>query len=115
MNLNSETIRPRIDLKWEGSPHMYLLGKIPQGPPPTLQRCALVRSTRILTLDQLAAPVPWTVYCLSLIPGGCQKVDSTNYLCFFFFNSPTEESLRPDTSSYPWNQGQQPEDDFPGS
>ena len=87
MNLNSETIPPRIDLKWERSPQMYLLGKVPQGPPPTSKRCELVRSTRILTLDQLPAPVPWIAYCLSLIPGGCQKVNSTN---FFFFYSPTE-------------------------
>lgn len=44
MSLNSEAIPPRINLKWERSPHMYLLGKIPQGPPPTLERCGLVTS-----------------------------------------------------------------------
>ena len=35
-------------------------------------------------------------------------------LCFCFVHL-QKESLRPDTSSSPWNQDQQHEDDFPGS
>ena len=55
---------------------------------PTSQRCGVLRSTRILTLDQLPAPVPWTAYCLRLTPGSHHTVDSSKPLLLFC--SPTE-------------------------
>ena len=48
-----------------------------------------------------------------LTPVSCHTVDSTKPLVLLFHLQ--RESLRPDTSSSPWNQEQQHEDDFPGS
>ena len=33
MNMHSEPITPRIDPQWERFPNIYILGKIPHGPP----------------------------------------------------------------------------------
>ena len=78
----------------------------------TLQKCGVLRSTRILTLDQLPAPVPWTAYCLSLTLVSRHAVDSPKRFCFIHLQ---KQSLRPDMSSSPRNQDQQHKDDFPGS
>ena len=87
MNMYSKTITPRINPQWESFPCMYILGKIPQGLPPTSLRWGALRSTRILTLDHLPAPVPWTAYSLRLTPVSCRTVDSTKPLGPF--HSPT--------------------------
>ena len=86
MNMHSKTITPRINPQWESFPRMYILGKIPQGLPPTSLRCGVLRPTMILTLDLLPASVPWTAYCLRLTPVSCHTVDSTKPL--FLFHSP---------------------------
>ena len=112
MNMYFETITPRINPQWESFPRMYILGKIPQGLPTTSLRCGVLRPTRILTLDHLPAPIPWTAYCLRLTPVSHHTVTSTKLLILFY--SPTE-SLRPVTSSSAWNQDQQHRDDFPAS
>ena len=67
---------------------MDILGEIPHGHPPISQSCGLVKSTRILTLDQLPAPVPWTAYRLRLTPVGRHTITSTKPLLLFY--SPTE-------------------------
>ena len=87
MNMYFETITPRINPQWESFPRMYILGKIPQGLPTTSLRCGVLRPTRILTLDHLPAPIPWTAYCLRLTPVSCHTVDSTKPLVSF--HSPT--------------------------
>ena len=66
MNMYSKTITPRINPQWESFPCMYILGKIPQGLPPTSLRCGVLRPTRILTLDLLPTSVPWTGYFCTL-------------------------------------------------
>ena len=90
MYMHSEIITPRIDAQWEISNLMYILGKIPQGLPTTSLRCGVLRSTRILTLDHLPAPIPWTAYCLRLTPVSCHTVDSTKPLVLCY--SPTERT-----------------------
>ena len=112
MNMHFETITPRINPQWESFPRMCILGKIPQGLPTTSLRCGVLRSTRILTLDQLPDPVPWTAYCLSLTLVSRHAVDSPKRFCFIHLQ---KQSLRPDMSSSPRNQDQQHKDDFPGS
>ena len=69
---------------------MDVLGEIPHGHPPISQSCGVVKSTRILTLDQLPAPVPWTAYRLRLTPVSCHTINSTKRLLLFY--SPTERA-----------------------
>ena len=78
----------------------------------TLQKCGVLRSTRILTLDQLPAPVPWT----STAWGSPLSAVTESTLLNLWFSSThlQKECLRPDPSSSAWNQDQQHEDDFPG-
>ena len=54
----------------------------------TLQKCGVLRSTRILTLDQLPAPAPWTASRLRLTPVSRHTINSTKPLVLFY--SPTE-------------------------
>ena len=92
---------------------MYILGEVTQGPPPTVHRCGVLRSTRIWTLDHLPDPVAWTSYFLTLTPVSCQQ--STPLSLWFCFIHLQKESLRPDTSVFPWNPDHQQEDDLRGS
>ena len=67
---------------------MNILGQIPRGLPSTSLRCGVLRSTRILTLDYLPAPIPWTTYCLRFTLVRRLTIDSTKFLVLFY--SPTE-------------------------
>ena len=115
MNMHFETITPRINPQWESFPRMCILGKIPQGLPTTSLRCGVLRSTRFLTLDHLPAPIPWTAHCLSWGSPLSAVTQSTRLNLWSHFIHLQEGSLRKDTSSSPWNQHQQYEDNLLGS
>ena len=91
---------PRMNSKWERSPHMNILGKIPHGP--TYHRdVEYWGPPEICPLDQPPAPVAWTSYCLRLTLVSHHTVSSTKlWSCFIHLQ---KESLRPDTSPA-WNQ-----------
>ena len=110
LNMHSKIIVCRIQLQWERSHRMYILGKTP---PPSSQRCKVLRSIGLLTMDHLPAPVRCTADCLRLTPVSHHTVTLLNlWFCFVHLQ---KVSLRPGTSSSPWNQDQQHEDDFPAS
>ena len=98
-------ITHRINPQWEISNLMYILGTIPQEKCCVSERCAVLRSTWNWTLDQ---PTAWG----SPLWAGTQAALLNVWVSLIRLQ---KESLRPDTSSSPWNQDQRHEDDFPGS
>ena len=111
MNMHSETITARIDPWWERFPYIYILGKIPHGPP-----------THYRNVECWGPPGFWhRIIYQFLYPGHptawgsplSTVTHSTLLNLGFCFIHLQKESLIPDTS--PWNQDQQHEDNFPGS
>ena len=111
MYMHCEIITHRINLKWEISNHMYTLGTIPQGTCHHRNvQCWGPPGIGYWISYQL--PVPWIAYWGSPLSTVTQL---TQLNLWFSFIHLYKESLRPGTSSCPWNQDQQHEDDFPGS
>ena len=112
MNVHFEIISLRLHPVHKRSHHMYILAEIPQG----------LQHHRDVAYWGPPGFWHWISYQL-LYPGQptawgsplSAVAWSTLLNVWSRFIHSQEESLRPDTSSSPWNQNRQHKDDFPGS